>query len=126
MVKGRGEEVVVELGVDVPGVVGRAVVEGVTARAVSFQNTSRNPLPSESIPSVEGVGGAVVDSRGLVTRGLRAVVLVISVWLASVSRYRRSRKIRLRERWPLTKPVNRRKTRITYGASMLRNHTIPP
>jgi len=46
VVKGRGEEVVVELGVDVPGVVGKAIVENVTARAVSFQNTSRNPLPS--------------------------------------------------------------------------------
>jgi hypothetical protein len=46
VVKGRGEVVVVELDVDDPGVVGKAVVEGVTARAVSFQKTSKNPLPS--------------------------------------------------------------------------------
>jgi hypothetical protein len=46
VVKGRDVEVVVELDVDEPGVVGRAVVEGVTARAVSFQKTSKNPLPS--------------------------------------------------------------------------------
>jgi hypothetical protein len=39
--KGRGERVVVELVVDVPGVVGRAVVDGVTARAVSFQKRSK-------------------------------------------------------------------------------------
>ena len=41
MVKGRGEGVVVELIVDDPGVVGRAVVEEVTARAVSFQKRSK-------------------------------------------------------------------------------------
>ena len=40
MVKGRGERVVVELVVK-PGVVGRAVVDGVTARAVSFQKRSK-------------------------------------------------------------------------------------
>jgi hypothetical protein len=73
------------------------------------------------------VGGVVVVSRGFkLTRVLRAVSLVILVWLVSVSRYKRSRRIRLRERWPLTKPVNRRKIRITYGASILRNHTVPP
>jgi hypothetical protein len=43
VVEGRGEDVV---DVDDPGVVGKAVVEGVTARAVSFQKTSKNPLPS--------------------------------------------------------------------------------
>jgi hypothetical protein len=46
VVKGQGEGVVVELDVEDPGVVGRAVVEGVTARAVSFQKTSKNPLLS--------------------------------------------------------------------------------
>jgi hypothetical protein len=39
--KGRGEGVVVELVVDGLGVVGRAVIEGVTARAVSFQKRSK-------------------------------------------------------------------------------------
>jgi hypothetical protein len=66
-------------------------------------------------------------SRGFkLTRALRAVSLVILVWLVGVSRYKRSCRIWLRERWPLTKPVNRRKIRVTYGASMLRNHTVPP
>jgi hypothetical protein len=41
VVKGRGERVVVELVVEDPGVVGRAVVDGVTARAVSFQKRSK-------------------------------------------------------------------------------------
>ncbi len=41
MVKGRGERVVVEVVVDDPGVVGRGVVDGVTARAVSFQKRSK-------------------------------------------------------------------------------------
>ncbi len=41
MVKGRGGRVVVELVVVNPGVVGRAVVDGVTARAVSFQKRSK-------------------------------------------------------------------------------------
>jgi hypothetical protein len=41
VVKGRGEGVVVELVVDDTGVVGRAVVDGVTARAVSFQKRSK-------------------------------------------------------------------------------------
>ena len=71
------------------------------------------------------MGVAVVVSRGLVAKALRAVVLVSPVWLANVSRYRRSRSIRLRERWPLTKPAQTRRTRNKYGASMLRNHTIP-
>jgi hypothetical protein len=73
------------------------------------------------MPSVEGVGGVVVVSRGFkLTKALVAVSLIILDWLVNVSR------IRLRERWPLTKPVNRRKIRITYGASILRNHTVPP
>ena len=72
------------------------------------------------------MGVAVVVSRGLVAKALRAVVLVSPVWLANVSRYRRSRSIRLRERWPLTKPAQRRNTRNKYGASIVRNHTIPP
>ncbi len=39
-----------------------------------------------------------------------------------VKRYR----FRLRERWPLTNPAQRRKTRNRYGTSIVRNHTIPP
>ena len=39
--KGRGEGVVVELVEEDPGVVGRTVVDGVTARAVSFQKRSK-------------------------------------------------------------------------------------
>jgi hypothetical protein len=41
VVRGRGEGVVVELVLDEPGVVSRAVVEEVTARAVSFQKRSK-------------------------------------------------------------------------------------
>jgi hypothetical protein len=41
VVKGRGEGVVVELVADDPGVVSRTVVDGVTARAVSFQKRSK-------------------------------------------------------------------------------------
>jgi hypothetical protein len=41
VVKGLGEWVVVELVVDDTGVVGKAVVDGVTARAVSFQKRSK-------------------------------------------------------------------------------------
>ncbi len=41
MVKGRGEGFVVELVVGDPGVVGSTVVDGVTARAVSFQKRSK-------------------------------------------------------------------------------------
>jgi hypothetical protein len=40
-VKGRGEGVVVELVEDDPSVVGRAMVDGVRARAVSFQKRSK-------------------------------------------------------------------------------------
>jgi hypothetical protein len=64
------------------------------------------------MPSVKGMGGVVGVSRGLrLTEVLVAVTLVILDWLVKVSRYRRSRRIRLRERWPVTKPVNRRKNR---------------
>ncbi len=41
VVKGRGDRVVVELVVEDTGVVSRAAVDGVTARAVSFQKRSK-------------------------------------------------------------------------------------
>jgi hypothetical protein len=78
------------------------------------------------MPSVEGEGGAVVVSKGLkITEEVVLVALVSLDWLVRVSRYRRSRKIRSRERWPVTKPVNKSTNRRYNGASIVRNHTVP-
>jgi|LakMenEpi03Aug12_release.lakeMendotaPanAssembly.Ray.scaffolds.fasta_scaffold685431_1 hypothetical protein len=64
------------------------------------------------MPSVEEEGGAVVVSRGFKITEEMVLVLFVSLdWLVRVSRLRRSRRIRLRERWPVTKPVNKRTNR---------------